>query len=364
VQVGVLQGDTLAPFLFILVVDGILKQLDESIGVLLSDPAPRRTTRRVQHLHSSEEVRIPTLAFADDIVLLTHSTGHLQRQLTRLETLSNAVGLFLNMGAGKTECFAVNDPPDIAVPLVTLSGAYVPRTYSYKYLGVYALDFHKDFPQRIGKAWAILRKHEALWQSTASNDIKRNLCRALVEPVLTYGMLTWPLHKTQCDTLDSAYGRMLRYALGLPPPAISRHTCHTEQFYWSQPFLSAQISARRIAFIGHALRMHMRERNSVHHLFLSVLAFDPSTSVWPRFSGGQRRTLRQQLLLDTNFGGIDSLFHCLANRTRCRQLLLDVQHRVQQRRWDTILRSRHLATFRQPPASYDEDDTWMLLGST
>ena len=75
VKVGVLQGDTLAPYLFIMVLDNVLRQLPD-VGVLLSDPAPRMTARQ-KKLHTYTELRLSTLAFADDVLLLSHSSTDL-----------------------------------------------------------------------------------------------------------------------------------------------------------------------------------------------------------------------------------------------------------------------------------------------
>ena len=62
VQCGVLQGDTLAPFLFVLLVDGLLRRLDVKKGVVISNDIRRGK-------------RIPALAYADDILLMAHTAN-------------------------------------------------------------------------------------------------------------------------------------------------------------------------------------------------------------------------------------------------------------------------------------------------
>ena len=63
---GVLQGDTLAPFLFIIVLDYALRQATDGPGAELGFIVTPRRSRRVQ------AVRITDLDFADDICLLSN----------------------------------------------------------------------------------------------------------------------------------------------------------------------------------------------------------------------------------------------------------------------------------------------------
>ena len=79
ITAGVLQGDTLAPYLFIIVMDYALRKTlngkDEELGFQLK----RRQSSRV-----SPEV-ITDLDFADDITLLSEQTTQPQEMLTRVE---------------------------------------------------------------------------------------------------------------------------------------------------------------------------------------------------------------------------------------------------------------------------------------
>ena len=92
---GILQGDTLAPFLFIMVVDYVLRISVDSIsekGYMLH---PRRSPRYPAAYLTDTD-------FADDIALVSQSLEHAQDLLQSLEQASNGVGLYLN--ETKTEC--------------------------------------------------------------------------------------------------------------------------------------------------------------------------------------------------------------------------------------------------------------------
>ena len=100
---GVLQRDTLAPYLFVLVVDYVLRCAipDDSYGFIIS---PRVGTRSRT---SSPAVAVSDLDFADDIALLSHNHGDAQALLTSVEQEAVTVGLKINRK--KTEYMLVGD---------------------------------------------------------------------------------------------------------------------------------------------------------------------------------------------------------------------------------------------------------------
>jgi hypothetical protein len=92
VGVGVLQGDTLAPYLFIMVLDSILRQLPQEHGLLLSAPEKKMSTRQKSVYVSPPETRLCALAFADDVSLLAHTPESLQTLFTTFENATLKVG--------------------------------------------------------------------------------------------------------------------------------------------------------------------------------------------------------------------------------------------------------------------------------
>ena len=93
---GILQGDTLAPYLFVIVVDYILCiSLDH--GLTLQE---RRSTH-----HPSKP--ITDLDYADAIALLSDQINNAEILLQSLETPAHKVGLTMN--STKTECMLLNE---------------------------------------------------------------------------------------------------------------------------------------------------------------------------------------------------------------------------------------------------------------
>ena len=137
---GVLQGDTLAPYLFVLVVDYVLRCAipDDTHGFIIS---PRVGTRSRTH---SPAVAVSDLDFADDIALLSHNHEDAQALLTSVEQEALTVGLKINRK--KTEYMLVGDfraDPGLAVFLGPIA-----RTNDFKYLGSWVVSSKRDFEVR------------------------------------------------------------------------------------------------------------------------------------------------------------------------------------------------------------------------
>ena len=90
-SVGVLQGDTLAPYLFIIVLDFVLRSsMVEECGILISKKTG--TARR-----GTPARYLTDLDFADDIVLFGASIPKAQKLLNNLEKMALTVGLKINL---------------------------------------------------------------------------------------------------------------------------------------------------------------------------------------------------------------------------------------------------------------------------
>ena len=86
---GILQGDTLAPFLFIIVIDYIMRI---SVDTMKENGLMYRPRRSSRH----PDLFITDADFADDIALLSDSLTNAQKLLSALESASNCTGLYLN----------------------------------------------------------------------------------------------------------------------------------------------------------------------------------------------------------------------------------------------------------------------------
>ena len=95
---GVLQGDTLAPYLFIIALDYVMRKVmtNNDNGFIVEE----RKSRRIP------EIKVSDLDFADDIVLTANIINEAQQLLKDVEIAASKVGLHLN--AKKTEVLIPN----------------------------------------------------------------------------------------------------------------------------------------------------------------------------------------------------------------------------------------------------------------
>ena len=144
-----LQGDTLAPFLFVLVLDWVLRTS------LPSNEDGFQLCRRTSSRHP--EKRLAFLAYADDLAQLASDAESAQRQLDALATVAARVGLVIN--TKKTQVLTVPSTLQADIKLHPTTGAAVtlPRTDQFRYLGGRVPNAREDLLQRKGLAWAAFR---------------------------------------------------------------------------------------------------------------------------------------------------------------------------------------------------------------
>ena len=90
IKAGVLQGDTLDPNLFAIVLDHVLRNTFSRRENELGFKLQRQRSRR------KPAVIVTDLDFADDLALLTEEIEQAQEVLLRLETEAENVGLYCN----------------------------------------------------------------------------------------------------------------------------------------------------------------------------------------------------------------------------------------------------------------------------
>lgn len=234
---GVLQGDTLAPFLFILCLDYALRiSVDEhpNLGFTLTKA---RSTR-----HPAKT--ITDVDYADDIALLSDTIQEASELLHRVEKAAREIGLYIN--SDKTEFISFNQKGEIR----SLDDKPIKAVEEFIYLGSNIQSTERDIEIRKGKAWSALTKLDKIWKSTLSDNIKRNLFRATVESVLLYGSTTWTLTKQQEISLDGTYTRMLRAVLNV---SWKEHPTK-KRLYGHLPSISKSLMDRRLRLAGHTWR--------------------------------------------------------------------------------------------------------------
>lgn len=254
VTAGVLQGDTLAPYLFIICLDYVLRisvDKDLALGFTL------RLRRSARH----PAVCLTDIDYADDLALLADTNSDAEKLLHILENAASEIGLYIN--CKKTKYIAQNQEQETQIK--SANDKNIESVDDFLYLGSYIESTAHDIDVRKAKAWSALNKLSCIWKSNLPDYLKRRFFRSVVESVLLYGSVSWTLTKKLETSLDGTYTRMLRAALNLDwrdHPSIN-------DIYGSLPRVSVSLRERRLRFAGHSYR-------SKDELVSDVLLWRPS----------------------------------------------------------------------------------------
>ena len=272
---GVLQGDTLAPYLFIICLDYVLRTSIDKIrenGFELTKKRSRRYPAKT----------ITDADYADDIAILANTPNQAETPLHSLEQA--AVGIGLSVNAYKTEYMYYNQTGDIS----TLDGTPLKLVDKFTYLGSSVASTEKDIDTRLTKAWTAISRLSIIWRSDLTDKMKRSFFQAAVASILLYGCTTWTITKRLKKKLDGNYTRMLRAILN---KSWQQHPTR-HQLYGHLPPITKTIQVRQTRHAGHCWR-------SRDELISDVLLWTPShgraKAGWPA------QTYIQQLCEDTGF---------------------------------------------------------------
>ena len=163
---GVLQGDTLAPYLFIICLDYVLQTWIDKIrenGFELTKKGRRYPTKTITDAD-----------YSDDIAILANTPNQAETLLHSLERAAAGIGLHVN--AHKTEYMCYNQTGDIT----TLDGTPMKLVDKFTNLGSSVSSTKKDIDMRLMKAWTAINRLSIIWKSDLTDKMKRSFFQAAV----------------------------------------------------------------------------------------------------------------------------------------------------------------------------------------
>ena len=253
---GVLQGDSLAPFLFITLLDYVLCEtlLDNIDGLTI---IPRRSSRY-------PAVRIGALVYADDIAITCDTIDPAEKAYRRHEMNASKVGLKINLKK-KILHAGHNSQPS---PATTINGYTLEISNDFLYLGVSTKTPLNVVQEKIGRAWFAIGKLKPIFLSKISDAKKLRLSKATVEIIAAYGLESVRMTRSICRQIDASHRQMVLAALGITwPETIS--TAELTQRAKLIP-LSRTIRKRQLRLVGHLIIMQSRCQTPLGTLLTTV----------------------------------------------------------------------------------------------
>ena len=290
---GVLQGDTLAPYLLFICLDYVLRT-----SIKIRKNGFELTKRRSKRYAAKT---ITDTNCADDLALLANTPNQAETLLHSLERAAAGIGIHVN--AHRTEYMCYNQTGNIA----TLDGVSLKLVDKFTYLG----SSEKDIDTQLTKAWTAIDWLSIIWKSDLTDKMKRSFFQAAVVSILLYGCTIWMLTKRLEKKLDGYYTSMLRTALN---KSWRQHPTRY-QLYGHLPPITKTIQVRRTRHADHCWR-------SKDELISDLLQWTPTYGCAK--AGRPARTYIQQLCVDTGCNAED-LPEAMNEREKWRERVRDIR---------------------------------------
>lgn len=340
-KVGVKQGDSLAPVLFIFFVEACLRSLDSSSW---DSPVFRTKNdfvmRGRSHVALGTEFEFPFAFYADDGAFVFCSRSDLESGVAALRAHFSRWSLEMHVGKNGADSKSVaiffpaaGDPRETGdlSPVVLLDGANVPIVESFCYLG---FDLHwklsDDFAveSRISKAnrcFGAIRKY-LFSQRGASLQTKRSSYISIVLQVLLFGCENWALSEGALRKLRSFHNRCIRSMCRVNMTLTQIHHISSAELQKGIKIkpLDFYLLRRRIRWIGHVAR---RSLESPARMFLSSWVRNKRTLKSPKVTFGRsmENSLVQVKLPLRGSGNKPAWFRSAQNREYWRDMVAKIK---------------------------------------
>lgn len=247
--VGVKQGCTIAPYLFVLTLDVILERAQKELMEVHQLPLYLGEADR--------ELSLPTLfAYADDLNLFAHSVAQLDIMMTVFIPIMREYGLEFN----PKKCHLVRKSPKrltatARTPTVCLGGLIIPIQKTMTVLGS---TYNEDMNRRqmiLARCTKAIRlfyaMHKHLLRCQLSFSILVRLYKVVIAPVLLFGLRSVSITKSNQVILVRRELHMLRSLAKLASPPVNDAEVFT---VLRGRTINRRLTVSRLVYHGHVIR--------------------------------------------------------------------------------------------------------------
>lgn len=241
---GIKQGDSLSPLLFILVMNKLLRNT-------------RERTKRIQTVigyQNLEPVKIDTLMYADDIVLIADSKRKMQRLIDIWTEEIEELKMEINIE--KTKLMVINEKePDITQ--IKCNNINIETVTTFNYLGsIITNDGNIDTElasrmSRSNKLYYALKS--ILGKKEINKETKTKIYNTIILPTLTYASENWTIQKKHIGKLHAIEMKHLRKIAGKTKWDGVENKKIRDSI--KQEPITNKIKKRQLNWYGHMVRM-------------------------------------------------------------------------------------------------------------
>lgn len=262
VEVGVKQGDVLAPVLFNIFISVVMKLLqmslraDDGVQVEYRLDGNLFNIRRLQAHTKTTTRQITDLQYADDAALVAHTADSMQRLLNSLTSIYEAFGLQIN--TRKTEVLVQLCNQDEMVPTFNINGVELNTVPFFKYLGSVVTSTTKADTDVVDKINKASRSFGTLRSKVFNNkhlklSTKVQVYEAVCLSTLLYGAEIWTIYRRHLSQLEHFHITCLQKILGI---TWKERLTHAQILNKTNSLsIEAMIAKRQLRWLGHVIRM-------------------------------------------------------------------------------------------------------------
>lgn len=239
---GLRQGDALAPILFNLVLDKVVKRANiYGSGTIINKS-------------------LQIMAYADDVIIVGRSRQAIEVAYTALRGEARGAGLEINVE--KTKLMIVERTRRQHPTFYDIAGENIEVVNAFPYLGSIMTREANETEEVKRRILAGNRTYYALRSLVRSNLLtrttKKHIYKTLIRPVVTYGSEAWTLNKAAAERIDRFERKVLRRMYGGIREEDGRWRIRKNRELYSiykDLRLSDNIRMNRLRWYGHINRM-------------------------------------------------------------------------------------------------------------
>ena len=237
---GLKQGDGLAPNLFNIALEYVIRQLSVHVTSTI--------------FYKSVQL----IGYADDINIMGRTKRAISEVYGELKEKAKEVGL--NINVEKTKAMVQSRRPGRGGTL-TVGDHDIEVVRGFKYLGTVLNDVNEETEEIQARILAANRAYSSLQTIFRSKQIHRNnkirIYKTLIKPILCYGCVTWTLTQTLEQRLNAFEKKVLRRIYGPAQEGGRWRPRWNNELYrlYNDLNIVEDIKIRRLGWAGHVIRM-------------------------------------------------------------------------------------------------------------